>query len=115
MNRHALPARLHSTTTFLSRDAMAKKEKEQKQPTANKGGGKRAVHRAAARARRKAHYAAQFTVTEKNQRRRLTRHVRSHPHDALARKLHEKRVGATDSLQLTSKGRKLLARAAEVA
>ncbi len=90
---------------------MAKSKEKEKQPTANKGGGKRAVHRANARARRKAHYAAQFIATEKNQRRKLTRHVRSHPHDALARKLHEKRVGATDSLQLTSKGRKLLAKA----
>lgn len=84
---------------------MAKaKEKEPKQ--ANKGGGKRAVLRAAARARRKTQYAAQFLITEKNQRRRLTRHVRSHPEDVIAEKLHGKRVGATASLTLNSKGRK---------
>jgi len=93
---------------------MAKaRNKEPKQP--NTGGGKRSVLRAAARARRKAAYAAQFSVTEKNQRRRLTRHVRAHPRDAEARKLHQKRVGATDSLKLTSRGRKRAIRSARVA
>jgi len=93
-----------------------KKSKDAKQPTANKGGGgKRGAIRAASRATRKTRYAAQFSITEKNQRRRLTRHMRSHPHDVCARRLHEKRVGATDSLKLTSKGRKLLAREKAVA
>lgn len=93
---------------------MAKtKEKDAKQPKPQ-GGGKRATLRAAARARRKTRYAAQFSATEKNQRRRLTRHVRSHPNDTQATRLHEKRVGATASLKPTSKGRKRAIRSARV-
>lgn len=83
---------------------MANKENAQKEP--KKQGGKRAALRANRRARRNSLYAAQFSITEKNQRRRLTRHVRSNPQDTQARKLHEKRVGATASLQCTARGRK---------
>lgn len=66
-------------------------------------------------ARRKAYYAAQFARTEANARRRLARHLRSHPRDRQAVRQYEdaRGKGAASALKLTRKGWRLIRRAGE--
>lgn len=80
------------------------KAKEPKQP--QKTGGKRGMLRAAARARRKAKYGAQFLSTEKNQKRVMRRHLRANPGDVNALSIYERKFGPPN-IELNARGRKL--------
>jgi hypothetical protein len=57
-------------------------------------------------AKRKAHYAAQFGITDRNRKRKMRRHVRAHPLDLQAVAEYEKTYGPVAPLGMTSKGHK---------
>lgn len=61
--------------------------------------------------KRKAHYQAQFARTEKNAKRRLRRHLRANPDDAMAAKRYEFKYGTPEVVGFSSKGTKRAARA----
>jgi len=61
--------------------------------------------------KRKAHYQGQFARTDKNAKRRLRRHLRANPGDAMAAKRYEFKYGTPEAVGFSSKGTKLAARA----
>lgn len=60
--------------------------KDEKAKVAATGGSNR-------NAKRKAHYAAQFTRTERNKKRTLSRHIRRYPDDIAATRIYGERYG----------------------
>lgn len=64
----------------------------------------------------KVYYSMGPARTSSNQKRRMRKHIRSHPRDADAVKKYEKKfVGRASDLGLNSKGRKRAIRSARVA
>lgn len=61
--------------------------------------------------RSKAYYAVQFGKTESNQKKRIRKHIRANPWDLKAVQRYEQTMGRADSFGLSSRGRKLAARA----
>lgn len=62
-------------------------------------------------ARRKGLYAAQFQRTERNEPRRLRRHLRAHPLDREAAQIYQRKFGDVAGCGMTGLGKRRAARA----